>query len=221
VAAGREGAAAVAGGGAQKERTVLSGSPSGGTDTHSSSDEQPSGTQVLSGPHTASNEPSIKPLLQSMSCSQGGGVQAPSTQERAPAAAPADSAVAAEAAASVPAQPVAEVVPTIPPVSPVAATAPDGSEIGNAAAGWTADPAADEFSDLKVNRDLLERLAHATGGQTVAPQDLEQFASTLPTRHVQITEPFIRPLWHQPWVFLLAIICLTAEWGMRRWRGLP
>ena len=51
-------------------------------------------------------------------------VQAPSTQERAPAAAPADSAVAAEAAASVPAQPVAEVVPTIPPVSPVAATAP-------------------------------------------------------------------------------------------------
>jgi hypothetical protein len=28
-------------------------------------------------------------------------------------------------------------------------------------------------------------------------------------------------VWHQPWVFLLAILCLTAEWGLRRWKGLP
>jgi hypothetical protein len=50
---------------------------------------------------------------------------------------------------------------------------------------------------------------------------LGDFVKSLPTRRAQITEPYIRPLWHQSWVFLLAMICLTAEWGLRRWKGLP
>ena len=49
----------------------------------------------------------------------------------------------------------------------------------------------------------------------------EPFVATLPTRHAQITEPHIRPVWHQPWVFLLAIACLAGEWGLRRWKGMP
>ena len=40
-------------------------------------------------------------------------------------------------------------------------------------------------------------------------------------RHADVTEPYVSPVWHQPWVFLLAILCLTAEWGLRRWKGLP
>jgi uncharacterized membrane protein len=103
----------------------------------------------------------------------------------------------------------------------IIAMAPDGSEAGRGEAGWTSEPAADEFRVLTPNRDLLERLARATGGQTVEASQLDSFAATLPTRHVQITEPYIRPLWHTPWVFLLAIACLTAEWGIRRWKGLP
>ena len=99
--------------------------------------------------------------------------------------------------------------------------APDGSEVGAAKAGWTSDPAAEEFRDLRANRALLERVARATGGQVVAASDLDSFVATLPTRHAEVTEPYVRPLWHQPWVFLLAILCLTAEWGLRRWKGLP
>jgi len=53
------------------------------------------------------------------------------------------------------------------------------------------------------------------------PMIHESFAATLPTRHADITEPYIRPIWHTPWVFALAILCLTAEWGLRRWKGLP
>ena len=103
----------------------------------------------------------------------------------------------------------------------VTATAPDGAEVGKVQTGWTSDPAAEEFANLKMNRELLSRLATASGGQFVEPDKLDDFVASLPTRHAQITEPYVRPLWHTPWVFLLAIICLCAEWGLRRWRGLP
>jgi len=101
------------------------------------------------------------------------------------------------------------------------AVAPDGSEIAKVQSGWTADPAADEFRDLRPNRALLERIARDTGGQVVAAADLQRFAESLPMRHADVTEPDIRPAWHQSWVFLLAIACLATEWGLRRWKGLP
>lgn len=103
----------------------------------------------------------------------------------------------------------------------VTAAAPDGSDVGAVQTGWTSDPAAEEFRDLRPNRALLDRLARSTGGQVVASSDLESFVASLPTRRAEITEPYVRPVWHQPWVFLLAILCLTAEWGLRRWKGLP
>ncbi len=55
----------------------------------------------------------------------------------------------------------------------------------------------------------------------MAAGDLEKFVGGLPTRSAEITEPYVRPVWHQAWVFLLAIACLSAEWGLRRWKGLP
>ena len=67
----------------------------------------------------------------------------------------------------------------------------------------------------------LDRIARATGGQVVTASDLEDFVTTLPNRRAEFTEPYVRPVWHEPWVFLLAIACLTAEWGLRRWKGLP
>jgi uncharacterized membrane protein len=103
----------------------------------------------------------------------------------------------------------------------VMASAPDGSDVGRAEAGWAADPAAEEFRDLQPNRALLERIAKATGGEMVDADALDGFVATLPTRRAPITEPFIQPAWHQSWVFLVAIACLAAEWGLRRWRGLP
>jgi hypothetical protein len=102
-----------------------------------------------------------------------------------------------------------------------AATAPDGNPIGQSQAGWTSDPAAEEFRQLRSNRELLSRLAEKTGGELVPSEQIEQFVAELPNRRAEITEPYVNPLWHQPWVFLLAIACLTAEWGLRRWKGLP
>jgi uncharacterized membrane protein len=100
-------------------------------------------------------------------------------------------------------------------------TEPDGKVAGRAAAGWTSDPAAAEFRSLKPNRALLETLAKRTGGEIVALEDLNKFVRSLPGRHAPITETWSEPLWQKPAVFLLVLACFVAEWGIRRWKGLP
>ncbi|HEX5398240.1 MAG TPA: glutamine amidotransferase [Verrucomicrobiae bacterium] len=100
-------------------------------------------------------------------------------------------------------------------------TQPDGKVAGRAAAGWTSDPAVAEFRALKPNRALLETIAKKTGGQIVSLSDLNSFVRSLPARHAPITETWSEPLWDKPVVFLLALACFVAEWGIRRWKGLP
>jgi uncharacterized membrane protein len=95
-----------------------------------------------------------------------------------------------------------------------------GAEVGRAEAGWTADPAAEEFRSLKPNRALLENIARQTGGELVAPGKLDDFARNLPNRKAPITESWSFPLWHQPAVFLFALACFVVEWGLRRWKGM-
>jgi uncharacterized membrane protein len=102
----------------------------------------------------------------------------------------------------------------------VSATAPDGSPVGERQAGWVAQPAADEFATLCPNHELLKKLAADTGGEVVALNDLPAFVANLHNRKAPVSEPWIRPMWHHPLFYFAIIICLTAEWGLRRWRGL-
>jgi hypothetical protein len=97
----------------------------------------------------------------------------------------------------------------------------DGVGIGEARAGWTSDPAAEEFRMLQPDATLLERIAKTTGGEVIELSDLERFATNLPQRQAQVMESYTQPFWHQSWIFLLAIALLASEWALRRWRGLP
>lgn len=97
----------------------------------------------------------------------------------------------------------------------------NGAEVGRAEAGWTSDPAAEEFRSLKPNRAFLANLAKQTGGEVVAASGLEAFAKTLPARKAPVMESSSLPLWHTPAMFLFALACFVAEWGVRRWKGLP
>ena len=101
------------------------------------------------------------------------------------------------------------------------ATQPDGKVAGRAVAGWTSDPAAAEFRILKPNRALLETIAKKTGGEMVRLEDLDKFVRNLPEHRAPIAETWSEPLWHKPAVFLLVLACFVAEWGIRRWKGLP
>ncbi|HEX4265378.1 MAG TPA: glutamine amidotransferase [Verrucomicrobiae bacterium] len=100
-------------------------------------------------------------------------------------------------------------------------TQADGKIAGRAAAGWASDSAAEEFRSLKPNRALLQSLAQRTGGEIVALADLDKFVRKLPERRSPVMETWSYPLWHQPAVLLFALGCFVAEWGIRRWKGMP
>ena len=103
----------------------------------------------------------------------------------------------------------------------VVVTAPDGSEVGRRDTGWAVEPDTEEFRTLAPNRALLARIAQETGGEVIAPGELERFVASLPNRKIPKTEAWTYPLWHQWSVFAFAVVCLVGEWGLRRWRGLP
>jgi uncharacterized membrane protein len=96
----------------------------------------------------------------------------------------------------------------------------EGVEVGRAQAGWASDPAAEEFRSLKPNRALLENIARQTGGEVIDASRLDSFAASLPNRKAPITESWSYPVWHKPLVFLFALACFAAEWGLRRWKGM-
>lgn len=100
------------------------------------------------------------------------------------------------------------------------ATDESGAEVARDSAAWSSDLAAQEFRSLKPNRALLEQLARSTGGRLIQPDELKQFARTLPHQKVPVTEIWTSPMWHRASVFLFALCCFAAEWGLRRWRGL-
>lgn len=100
-------------------------------------------------------------------------------------------------------------------------TQADGRMVGQTAAGWTSDPAADEFRSLKPNRALMETLARRTGGEVLKTDQLKSFVSRLPARRAPVSEPWSEPLWQKPGVLLFVFACFVAEWGIRRWKGLP
>ncbi len=99
-------------------------------------------------------------------------------------------------------------------------TAPDGSAVGRREVGWCVQPEADEFASLEPNRELLEAIATRTGGETVAADGLADFVAGLPSRQAPNMEVWVSPLWHRGSYFLVAVLCLVAEWGLRRRFGL-
>jgi hypothetical protein len=96
----------------------------------------------------------------------------------------------------------------------------DGQPLPVTDAGWVYAPHEQEFERLEVNTDVLTQLSSVRGGGAVDPAAIAQFVAGLRRRPVPITEPWIAPLWHQAGVFLLAVACLCAEWGLRRGKGL-
>jgi len=98
-------------------------------------------------------------------------------------------------------------------------------ELGNTQTGWTSDLDAREFRSIKVNRSLLENIAQRTGGKIIELDELDKFARSLPSQNVPITDMWIRPLWDLRWIslaiFLFILICLSGEWTLRRWKGMP
>jgi hypothetical protein len=96
----------------------------------------------------------------------------------------------------------------------------DGTVFGEAEAGWTHNPLADEFEQLTVRRQWLADLAQRSGGEVIASRSMSDFAESLPTRTAPRMETWSTPLWHRGWVITAIITLLLAEWLLRRRQGL-
>lgn len=96
-----------------------------------------------------------------------------------------------------------------------------GVESGKAQAGWSTNRTAAEFRSLAPDRTLMEQLAAKTGGRVLTPDQVAGFVDELPSQLAPVTETWSRPLWHTPVMFLFALGCLVAEWGVRRLKGMP
>lgn len=96
-----------------------------------------------------------------------------------------------------------------------------GAPAGTAETGWSTDLAAEEFKSLVPNLPLLQEIARRTGGRVLTADTLEALTRELPSRPAPVMETITRPLWNTPLFFTLALAALLAEWGLRRWKGLP
>jgi len=95
----------------------------------------------------------------------------------------------------------------------------EGKVIGELETGWAFNPEADEFRSLEPNRALLEQIARASGGEVIALDKLDQLTEKLKNLNVPVMDSRQSPFWHAPWVFLMALLCMIGEWGIRRWKG--
>ncbi len=95
-----------------------------------------------------------------------------------------------------------------------------GEIIDEAEAAWAQNPAAEEFREIGANRELLDKIAAATGGKVFQLSELDDLVDVLVDLNVPVVDIRQRPLWHTPWVFALALLCFLGEWGLRRWKGI-
>ncbi|MCA9044834.1 MAG: hypothetical protein KDA69_10970, partial [Planctomycetaceae bacterium] len=89
-----------------------------------------------------------------------------------------------------------------------------------AAGGWGYDPLIDEFTSTRINQGLLQEIAEQSGGRVLALNELPDFVNSLQQRDLPVMTTETTPLWHSPWLLLLAISLLVTEWGLRRSWGL-
>lgn len=95
----------------------------------------------------------------------------------------------------------------------------DGLIIGTDQAARTFNPAAQEFASIGPNPEPLQQIADATGGEMLALADIGKLPDLLKDLDLPVVEVRQTPLWHTPWLFLIALACFLGEWALRRRQG--
>jgi uncharacterized membrane protein len=77
-----------------------------------------------------------------------------------------------------------------------------------------------EMTDPRLNQQLLQRLAQASGGRVMTDNQLDQLGDILKASVPAATLAVRRDLWHNGWSFAAILVLLGAEWVLRRRWGL-
>jgi hypothetical protein len=93
--------------------------------------------------------------------------------------------------------------------------------VGRAEVSVLAGGADPELVDPRRNDALLARLAELSGGALLAPAEIDDLASRIRNAVATPTARTVqRDLWHNAWTFLVLVLILGMEWGLRRRWGL-
>ena len=77
-----------------------------------------------------------------------------------------------------------------------------------------------EMANVSASRDTVHALARWTGGRVVSPHEAEELAEDFGEGSRTVKEPVEIALWCRPWLFLLLVALVSAEWVLRKMRGL-
>jgi uncharacterized membrane protein len=111
--------------------------------------------------------------------------------------------------------------PDQPGVYRVTAEARRGAALLGAASSSMLVGGADlEMTDPRVNVQLLQRIAAASGGRVLSEDGLGDLADSLTASLPRAELAVVHDLWHNGWSFALILAMLGAEWIVRRRWGL-
>lgn len=112
--------------------------------------------------------------------------------------------------------------PYMAEVLAVLSASPDQEEEElSASIGWASQPDQDEMASVTVNRRFLQHVAESTGGRIIKGEDVNSFVDGLSAADAPIVEITTWSVWHQWWVFILAVCCFISDWTIRRRQGMP
>lgn len=78
-----------------------------------------------------------------------------------------------------------------------------------------------ELANVSCNRELLQQLANASGGQLLEPWELSSLVDLVRPEQMATTEIKEETLWDKWPVMLLFFLVLSLEWIIRKLNGLP
>ena len=90
-----------------------------------------------------------------------------------------------------------------------------------ASVGWASQPDQEEMASVEIDKRFLNDVASATGGHLVPIEELDSFVDDLSRSDAPLVEVWSWPIWHQWWIFGIAVGCFVTDWTIRRRNGLP
>jgi len=97
----------------------------------------------------------------------------------------------------------------------------NGEEAGTAAGEFTVEEFSLEDSEVRRRSSLLTRIAEDTGGTYVSPETADAMPATVHLDWKERLSSREFEIWNSPWLLLGFVGLLSAEWTLRRRKGLP
>jgi len=92
--------------------------------------------------------------------------------------------------------------------------------LGTAKANFRIADSMEEFHNAALNTALLKRLAAETGGRYYTPADARTLPEDISYVDSGVSRLEEKDLWDMPFLFLLLVAAISAEWILRKRKGL-